>query len=93
MLNTYRALLRGHILEWLYDEPKVLPADQPVSVYVTILDETSKLSKRQQGKRMALALQKLAQLSNASLNTLDALSWERDVRQERTLPDRNHDVS
>ena len=39
MLNTYRAVLRGKLLEWLSDQPKNLPADQAVTVHITILDE------------------------------------------------------
>lgn len=39
MLNTYRAVLRGDFLEWLYEQPQNLSVDQAVSVYVTILDQ------------------------------------------------------
>ena len=60
MLNTYRAVLRGQLLEWLYEQPKNLSADQAVTVHVTIHDETLPTIKKQQGRRMAAALEKLA---------------------------------
>lgn len=63
MLNTYRAILRGQLLEWLSDKPVNLPLNRPVTVHVTILEETPS-SKKQQGRRMAAALEKLAKLSS-----------------------------
>ena len=91
MLNTYRAVLRGKLLEWLSDQPKNLPADQAVTVHVTILDEIVPIIKTQQGRRMAAALEKLAKLSSA-IRSVDALQWEREIRQERTLPGREADA-
>lgn len=90
MLSTYRAILRGKILEWLSEQPKNLPTNQAVSVYVTILDEPLPVVKKQQGRRMAAALEKLAKLSS-SVHTVDALQWEREIRQERKLPARESD--
>lgn len=87
MLNTYRAVLRGQVLEWLDDQPNDSPANRSVSVYVTILDEAPSVVKKHEGRRMAAALGKLARLSS-SLHSLDALQWERETRQERTLPGR-----
>jgi len=92
MLNTYRAVLRGQLLEWLYEQPKNLPTDQAVAVHVTILDETSPLAKKQQGRRMVAALEQLAKM-NASVSAVDARQWEREVRQERLLPGREPDVN
>lgn len=91
MLSTYRAILRGKILEWLSDQPKNLPSNQAVSVYVTILDEPLPVVKKQQGRRMAAALEKLAKMSS-SVRTVDALQWEREIRQERKLPGRESDA-
>ncbi len=87
MMNTYRAVLRGQVLEWLYDQPNDLPANRSVSVYVTILDEAPPIVKKRQGRRMAAALGKLAKLPS-SLHSLDALQWEIETRQERVLPGR-----
>ena len=92
MLNTYRAVLRGQLLEWLYEQPQNLPSDQAVAVHVTILDETTPLAKKQQGRRMAAALEQLAKM-NASVRAVDARQWEREVRQERVLPGREFDVN
>lgn len=91
MLNTYRAVLRGDFLEWLYEQPQNLSVDQAVSVYVTILDETVPTIKKQQGQRMAAVLEKLAKMQT-SFAAVDALQWEREVRQERSLPGRESDA-
>jgi len=91
MLSTYRAVLRGRVLEWLYDQPLNLPADRPVTVHVTILDEMLTGSRQQQGRRMAAALEQLATLPSA-LGVVDAVQWERESRQERILPSREQDA-
>ncbi len=80
MLNTYHAILRGHILEWLYDAPQDLPTDRAIAVHVTILDKSPQAIKNQQGNQMALALEQLAKRSASALGGLDAIKWEREVR-------------
>ncbi len=44
MLETYKAKLRGDKIEWETDAPKVLQNDQPVEVFVTILEEDAELN-------------------------------------------------
>ena len=78
-------------MEWLSDQPKNLSADQTVTVHVTILNEPRPTIKKQQGRRIAAALEKLAKLSS-SVRSVDALQWERELRQERTLPGRESDA-
>lgn len=91
MLSTYRAVLRGHVLEWQYDQPLNLPADRPVTVHVTILDDGVTDSLPQQGQQMAAALEQLAHLPS-TLGAVDAAHWEREIRQERSLPGREQDA-
>ncbi|MBV9791837.1 MAG: hypothetical protein JOZ51_26850 [Chloroflexi bacterium] len=63
MLNTYKAVLQGDRLEWNDEAPGLTP-DQPVAVYVTILDESvPSSSDLSQGQRMAAALERLAATS------------------------------
>jgi hypothetical protein len=88
MLNTYKAILRGNHLEWNEDAPDHLRQEDAVMVYVTILDEPVVLSAViQQGQRMAAALEQLAAI-NALADLTDPVTWEREIRQDRPLPDR-----
>jgi hypothetical protein len=79
MLSTYRALLRGQVLEWLNDRPKYISPDQAVVVHVTILEETPYRPTTEQGREMAAILEKIAQ-SESSVAALDPIQWERDIR-------------
>jgi hypothetical protein len=84
---TYKAILRGNRLEWSETAPKQLTENKPVSVYVTVLDETTLAKEKAlQGKKMALALEALSKLSPVSIT--DPAAWERAQRQERKLPQR-----
>jgi hypothetical protein len=88
MLNTYKAILRGNHLEWDGDAPDHLAPEDEVVVYVTILDEPAVTSAvTQQGQRMAAALEQLAAI-NALPDLTDPVAWEREIRQDRPLPDR-----
>jgi len=89
MLNTYKAILRGNHLEWTGDAPKHLTQEDAVMVYVTILNEPVVVpAVTQQGQRMAVALEQLAAI-NALKEITDPAAWEREVRQDRSLPDRD----
>jgi len=88
MLNTYKAILRGNYLEWDGDAPDHLAPEDAVAVYVTILDEPVVPSAvTQQGQRMAATLEQLAAI-NALADLTDPVAWEREMRQDRPLPDR-----
>jgi hypothetical protein len=89
MLQTYKAILRGNLLEWSGDAPEYPEKQQAVEVHVTILREaTSSSGSVVQGKRMAAALEKLASI-NALSEISDPSAWQREQRQERALPDRD----
>ena len=88
MLNTYKAILKGNHLEWNEDAPDHLAPEDAVAVYVTILDEPVVPSPIiQQGQRMAAALEQLPAI-NALADLTGPVAWEREVRQDRPLPDR-----
>ena len=88
MLNTYKAVLKGNHLEWNGDAPDHLTQEGAVMVYVTILDKPFvPLAVSQQGQRMAAALEQLAAI-NALADLTDPIAWEREMRQDRPLPDR-----
>jgi hypothetical protein len=85
MLSAYRAVLRGHVLEWRNERPKHLAQDQAVDVHVTILEEAPSPSGVEQGPRMAAALERLAQMQ-APATPPDPVGWERKMRRDRVLP-------
>ncbi len=91
MLSTYKAILRGEVLEWLADKPQNLASERAIPVFVTILEEATPMLIAERGLRMAAALEQLAQMQTAFV-ALDPIAWERGVRQERQLPDRDNDA-
>lgn len=88
MLHTYKAILRGNYLEWSGGTPEQVEGEKAVEVHVTILEETATSMVAAQGKRMAEALEKLAAV-NALSEISDPSAWQREQRQERSLPDRD----
>ena len=88
MLHTYKAILRGDRLEWVDDLPKNISTDV-VSVYVTVLDESAiPVTVEGSGPRMAAVLEQLAAI-HALADLTDPAAWEREIRQDRSLPDRD----
>lgn len=87
MLNTFRAILRGDSLEWAEEVRGLLRRDRPVQVLVTILEGEPLAQTHGRGQRMAVALEKLAQTQ--AFAGIEPVGWQREVRQERELPDRN----
>lgn len=86
MLATYEAILHGNQLEWR-EQPPGIAAQQPVAVYVTLLHEpTTGSEKSDQGLKMAAALAALAKQLAPTVS--NPLTWEREQRQERSLPQR-----
>lgn len=89
MMTTYKAVLRGNRLDWRSDAPRHLAPDEAVNVHVTVLDEAAPVEVGQ-GRRMAEALERLAQ--SQALAGVDAGRWERETRAERVLPGRDEDA-
>ena len=89
MFATYRAVLHGQILEWYNGKPQNLPTDRPLDVHVTILEEETK--EASQGQRMADILGKIAALQGGA-SVADPIVWERETRQDRSLPGRDEHV-
>lgn len=88
MLQTYKAILRGNYLDWSGETPQQVEGENAVEVHVTLLEEPATSSVVSQGKRMAEALEKLAGIK--ALSAIDDPSaWQREQREERSLPDRD----
>jgi hypothetical protein len=84
-MQTYRAILKGDRLEWTDSEPTDLHPEQPVQV--TILDTPDYTDKTTRGQGMANALEQLA-AANALSQIQDPVKWQREIRKDRPLPDR-----
>ncbi len=89
MLHAYKAMLKGNRLEWSGAAPEISTTNEAVAVQVIILDEATPLpGSVSQGERMAAALEQLAMVHTLA-TIVDPLTWEREVRQDRELPDRD----
>jgi hypothetical protein len=89
MSHTYQAILRGDRLEWRDAPPKDLVPEQPVAVHVTILDQADQaVQPSRTGQQMAAILGQLAH-SQALAGIADPVAWQRMVREDRELPDRD----
>ncbi|MDZ8258834.1 hypothetical protein [Nostoc sp. ChiQUE01b] len=83
MLKTFKAWLRGSRLEWIDEVPKF--GDQQIQVHVTFLENEPALEAKSRGRRMAEILNNLAK--SQTLN-VDPVAWQREIRQDRSLPGR-----
>jgi hypothetical protein len=84
MLRTYKAILHGDQVEWLEQPPE---KSRPVQVHITVLEEPTAEPMRERGRAMAEALAALARRGTFAEIT-DPVQWQRELRAERELPDR-----
>jgi hypothetical protein len=88
-MKTYKAILRNNQLEWTEPAPDRTLREQAVTVYVTIPEETpSPAVLNRQGQNMAAALERIA-ADEAMTEITDPVAWQREIRQDRVLPDRS----
>jgi hypothetical protein len=85
MLRTYEGVLEEGRVEWIGEEEPA--ADRPLRVHVTVLEEEP-TKREQRGQRMADALSKLADVGAFS-GVDDPSEWQREIRQDRSLPGRD----
>ena len=84
MLRTYEGILKGNRVQWAGEEPP--DSDRPLRVHITVLEKETPQEKR--GEQMADALSKLAE-SSAFSGIEDPSTWQRELRQDRSLPGRD----
>jgi hypothetical protein len=88
VLQTYKAILRGDRLEWRDSPPETLTSERAIAVHVTILDDEATVEQSaHSGSLMAALLEQLSGLDTFAEIT-DPQAWQREIRQERNLPDR-----
>jgi hypothetical protein len=84
MLRTYKAILHENQVEWLEQPPE---KSDTVQVYITVLEEPVPERLPQRGRLMAEALAELARRGTFA-EIADPVAWQRELRSERVLPDR-----
>ena len=81
MLQTYSGTLSDGRIEWDTESP----SGESVRVLVTVMDPSPEHAGR--GAKMAAILDKLAE-SDMYTRFRDPVEWQREMREERTLPGR-----
>jgi hypothetical protein len=87
MLRTFRAVLKGNLLEWQEEVNGWLQGNRTVQVLVTLLEEEPIVVTQGRGRQMATVLEKLAQAR--AFSGIDPLEWQREIRRDRELPERS----
>jgi len=82
MLKTFKAWLKGSLLEWIGDVPEL--GEEMLQVDVTFFDAKPDWEVKTRGQRMAEILENLA--ATQVLNDLDPVVWQQEIRQDRSLP-------
>jgi hypothetical protein len=77
MLHTFRAVLKGNLLEWQEDVNRWLQSDHTVQVLVTLLNGEPIVTTQHRGQRMASVLEKLAQAQ--AFAGVDPVVWQRET--------------
>jgi hypothetical protein len=86
MLQSYQAVLIGNRLKWIGDVPEY-ENKRPIDVRVRFLEERVLPRDASRGREMAEILEQLAQ-SAPVVRIADPISWQREVRKDRSLPGR-----
>jgi len=91
MLHTFRAILKGNVLEWQEEVNQWFRSDRTVQVLVTLLDEEAITTAHSRGQQMAAILEKLAQ--SQAFSEIEPLIWQREIRKDRERPGGTNDAA
>jgi len=83
MQSTYKATLRGDRIEWEEEVPERIRGQDPLSVFITILDSPS-VADEARGRCMAEALERIAGTGGVP-SIPDAARWQREQRRDREI--------
>lgn len=86
MQRIFEAILKGNHLEWADEVPKY--GNRPIKVYVTLQEEDSLTSDELRQKKIVEILEKIAK-NNIFADISDPVEWQRELRQDRSLPGRD----
>jgi hypothetical protein len=82
MSPIYKAILHGDRIEWVDSPPEW---QNPISVQISPIEDHS--ASKERGLMMAESLQELAREGGLS-SISDPIAWQRDLRIDRSLPQR-----
>ena len=85
-MRSYRALLHGDRLEWVEEAPES-QKDAPLQVRVVVPEQARSAETDARGRAMAAIPEKLAERGAFSAID-DPVKWQRALRRDRTLPER-----
>jgi hypothetical protein len=88
MRRTLKAVVRGDRIEWLEASEQSFPAAKPVEALIIPLHEQPASSPQERVARRLAALKELAAI-NACSGIEDPREWQRQIREDRDLPDRS----
>ncbi len=83
-MSAYRAVLYGNQVRWIDTPPK---RTRPTEIQVIFRGEGIRALPAERGPAMAAALEKLARAGTFAA-LADPIAWQRETRQDRTLPGR-----
>ena len=83
MTRTYKAILNGNRVEWVGAGPVIAT---PIEVEVSVPDEAA-AAQEHQGAKLAALFEELSRL-DPYREIKDPVAWQREVRKDRPLPDR-----
>jgi hypothetical protein len=83
--QTYRAVIDGNHVEWIDTPPQ---PQGPTQVEIALVKSESDSERRARGRRMAQALQRVAEAGGALSTIKDPVAWQREIRKDRLLPGR-----
>ncbi|MYC96712.1 MAG: hypothetical protein F4X14_17230 [Caldilineaceae bacterium SB0661_bin_32] len=84
-MRRYKAVLHDNQIEWLEHPPEKPDA---AHIYITFMEEADSVSPSNSGRLMAEILAELARRGTFA-EIIDPVAWQRDLRAERALPDRD----
>ncbi|MBL8206522.1 MAG: hypothetical protein JNM09_19970 [Blastocatellia bacterium] len=88
MLQTYSAILKNNQVHWTDEEPVASGEGHALSVLVTIVEETVQPTTENHRQKIAQVLNRLA-ARNTLAEIDDPVAWQKDLREDRTLPGRD----
>ena len=86
MLKIFNAILKNNSIQWVDETPEI-ELDTSVKVHITLLEEIAPHPKKSNGYKMAEALRKISKKN--ILTEIDPQKWQQEIRQDRSLPNRD----
>ncbi|WP_016949744.1 hypothetical protein [Anabaena sp. PCC 7108] len=86
MLKTFNAILKNNSIQWVDETPEI-ELDSSIKVHITLLEETATPKTKSNGQKMAEVLRKIS--TKKIFEEIDPQKWQQEIRQDRSLPNRD----